>query len=553
MRCDARAIASVVGLCLAVVAVVLGRPVPVKRCKGCCKKCKDPWYLPLDYSTVPPAIVIILIAGTCINGTVFLRGLLGPVAPDWAVDETSTSSLIPVTIVVLVMCLAYACLSADASGLFRHLAMLIAERATKAKRPWLVGLWLFFALATVFTLVTSNDVVILTLTPVIIAFVHRLGQGENSDTLLQPLMLCEFATANSLSVCLLIGNPSNMILTSVFGISFSDYAEALVLPGIIAGLTSVLGPLVWCVARGKKSENSNKDKDKKNDEKSGVEVALDSEIRNEDEKEGKTTTTSQSEKEENNIVNSGEVKEDVENEKDMKFDSNQIVSIVFILMMFLLFVLSTPIQKALPEFQLCYIAIFTFVLFLIKDIVLQVKYKKVSIWKIVKSMPWTLPLFLLAMFILVEEIVYIGLIDDIARLLAKGIITPTLNMLGDSIAAGFLLDLFFIVATCILCCLFNNLPATIIMSRIVSSSSIAQCFDSNSTTLQSIAYSVAAGTNYGACLLRHCSLAGLMWNGLVVGKVGKILGPVWRRGALLTVILSVVCVCMITIERLIWL
>lgn len=82
--------------------------------------------------------------------------------------------------------------------------------------------------------------------------------------------------------------------------------------------------------------------------------------------------------------------------------------------MFLLFVFSNLLEKALPWFQLYYIAVLSAVIQLVKDIVFCVKFNRQQLKQICRKLPWGVPLFLLSMFILVENAISIGLISDIA-------------------------------------------------------------------------------------------------------------------------------------------
>lgn len=85
-----------------------------------------------------------------------------------------------------------------------------------------------------------------------------------------------------------------------------------------------------------------------------------------------------------------------------------------------------------------------------------------------------------------------------------------------------------------LCCLLcNNLPATIIVSRILNDSVLKDC-----EYLKAGAFAAAAASNYGALFLPHCSLAGLMWKQLV--NKPEIMKEIWLNGSLMGSILLVV-------------
>ena len=185
----------------------------------------------LGYAVVPPVVTALLCATTLISWETVVRGMLGPASPEKYRDETSHSSLIPLTVIALFFGLAYTCVSAAQSGLFKLVAWKFKQMALRARDRRLAGMCAFYAFAGVFTLCTSNDIVILCLTPIILEFIRQTGDSKA----LIPMLLNQFCAANTFSIALLTGNPSNFILTSVFGIDFISYLRPMILPGLAAG------------------------------------------------------------------------------------------------------------------------------------------------------------------------------------------------------------------------------------------------------------------------------------------------------------------------------
>ena len=109
MEWSVRAVIFLLGFILACVFVIVPVRITPKTKKTA---------IFLDYSTAPILIVLLLVASTCIPWVVVVRGILGKRAPAWAVDETSTSYLVPYTVVVLFMALAYVCTSAEYTKCF---------------------------------------------------------------------------------------------------------------------------------------------------------------------------------------------------------------------------------------------------------------------------------------------------------------------------------------------------------------------------------------------------------------------------------------------------
>lgn len=104
------------------------------------------------------------------------------------------------------------------------------------------------------------------------------------------------------------------------------------------------------------------------------------------------------------------------------------------------------------------------------------------------------------MFILVENAISIGLISDIAQAVAR--LLDGKNQFVCAYFSGTMMILS--------CVLFNNLPGTIIVSRILNDSALL----TNKFILAG-ALAAAGASNFGALFMPHCSLAGLMWSQLV--------------------------------------
>ncbi len=78
----------------------------------------------------------------------------------------------PYAILVLFMAMAYVCVSLDMTGLFAWLALHMLRLSRGDGRRLALAV---FVLASLTTLVTSNDIVILTLTPIICYFTSASG------------------------------------------------------------------------------------------------------------------------------------------------------------------------------------------------------------------------------------------------------------------------------------------------------------------------------------------------------------------------------------------
>ncbi|MEZ0224512.1 MAG: SLC13 family permease [Alphaproteobacteria bacterium] len=92
-----------------------------------------------------------------------------------------------------------------------------------------------FILTSILTLFTSNDIVVLVLTPIIISVCVHAGIHNT-----RLLLLAQFVAANTLSMGLLIGSPTNIILGKVLHIDFFQYFGLMIVPAILSCMLSMI-------------------------------------------------------------------------------------------------------------------------------------------------------------------------------------------------------------------------------------------------------------------------------------------------------------------------
>ncbi len=147
-----------------------------------------------------------------------LRGLQG------------SGTLNPAGILILFLSMVFLSIYLDTTGFFEYCARL-ALRSAKSSG---VRLFLaFYAVVSLLTIVTSNDIIILSFTPFIYYFTKR---AEVDPT---PYLVAEFFGANTWSIMLYIGNPTNIVMASAFGLDFFEYFRWMVLPTLAAGAASL--------------------------------------------------------------------------------------------------------------------------------------------------------------------------------------------------------------------------------------------------------------------------------------------------------------------------
>lgn len=159
-----------------------------------------------------------LLASGLISPTEVITGLAG------------AGDVNPLKILLLFFSMTMMSVYLDEIGFFRLLAVKVLRRAGHSQRTLF---FLLYALVSVLTIFTSNDIIVLTFTP----FICHFAKSARIDPL--PYLISEFVAANTWSMALIIGNPTNIYLAGNAGITFGGYILKMLLPTVLAGLTSL--------------------------------------------------------------------------------------------------------------------------------------------------------------------------------------------------------------------------------------------------------------------------------------------------------------------------
>ncbi len=162
---------------------------------------------------------ILMLIFNCIDIKEVLSGLL------------KDSSINPIKILILFISMTYLSVFLDEVGFFKFLATYATK---KAKSNQIVLFFVIYTIVSVLTVFTSNDIVILTFTPFICYF------AKNTKINPIPYLVAEFVGANTWSMMLIIGNPTNIFLATSAGIDFIEYFKIMFIPTILSGITEVL-------------------------------------------------------------------------------------------------------------------------------------------------------------------------------------------------------------------------------------------------------------------------------------------------------------------------
>ena len=154
-------------------------------------------------------------------------GSISP-ADTWA-GLTSNTSVNPLKLLVIFFGMTFLSVFLDEMGLFQYLASFAVTKAKSSQKSLFFVLYVTVSLLTAFT---SNDIVILTFTPFILHFAKR----ANISPL--PYLIAEFVAANTLSMTLIIGNPTNIYIATSVGVDFVTYLKIMILPSIASALVA---------------------------------------------------------------------------------------------------------------------------------------------------------------------------------------------------------------------------------------------------------------------------------------------------------------------------
>ena len=144
---------------------------------------------------------------------------------------TADTSVNPIKILVLFFSMTSLSVFLDVLGFFRYLANVVLKKAGTNQKKLFVFLYVTVSVLTVFT---SNDIIILTFTPFICFFAKRAKINP------LPYLIAEFVAANTWSMALIIGNPTNIYLASASGINFVSYLKVMLLPTLAGGIVSFI-------------------------------------------------------------------------------------------------------------------------------------------------------------------------------------------------------------------------------------------------------------------------------------------------------------------------
>lgn len=137
------------------------------------------------------------------------------------------TSINPLKLLVIFFGMTILSVFLDEMNLFEWLASFAVRHSKSTQKSLFFMLYVTVSILTAFT---SNDVVILTFTPFILHFAKKVNINPI------PFLISEFVAANTLSMTLIIGNPTNIYLAAGAGIDFFEYLKVMIFPSIASSI-----------------------------------------------------------------------------------------------------------------------------------------------------------------------------------------------------------------------------------------------------------------------------------------------------------------------------
>ncbi|KAJ6612790.1 hypothetical protein B0H10DRAFT_2222815 [Mycena sp. CBHHK59/15] len=158
--------------------------------------------IPLNLTTAPILAIAILWASQCLGPTEIRNGIVG------------TDGVKPYNILILFSSLAYMAITLDISGVLQAAAFWVSNKGgTNGRKLY----FYFYVMLTLLSVLLGNDPVILSGT----VFLVYYTRGVDLEPL--PWLIAEFASANTASMVLVVGNPTNVVVCEGFGINFAAF------------------------------------------------------------------------------------------------------------------------------------------------------------------------------------------------------------------------------------------------------------------------------------------------------------------------------------------
>jgi len=209
MMVSGKAIATLILFILSIITVIRPLKIPLGRNR----------HFPLNLLTAPIIIIAILWASQCLGATTIRRGIVG------------TDGVKPYNILILFFSLAYMSITLDVTGILKAAAYWVSNVSGRSGTKLFIY---FYLLITALSGFFGNDPMILSGT----LFLVYYTDAAKLDPL--PWLMSEFAAANTASMILFVGNPTNVVICEGFGIENAAFTAWTFFPFAACSVTCLV-------------------------------------------------------------------------------------------------------------------------------------------------------------------------------------------------------------------------------------------------------------------------------------------------------------------------
>ncbi|KIK81227.1 hypothetical protein PAXRUDRAFT_156540 [Paxillus rubicundulus Ve08.2h10] len=171
--------------------------------------------IPINLTTAPIFAIALLWVAQCIDPPVIRDGIVG------------TEGVKPYNILILFFSLAYMAITLDITGILQAAAFWVSNMG--GSNGWKLYFY-FYVMLTLLSILLGNDPVILSGTAFLVYYTQV---AELSPT---AWIMSEFAAANTASMVLFVGNPTNVVICEGFGVNNAAFTAYTILPFLACNL-----------------------------------------------------------------------------------------------------------------------------------------------------------------------------------------------------------------------------------------------------------------------------------------------------------------------------
>lgn len=171
--------------------------------------------IPINLTTAPILAIAILWAAQCLDPAVIRGGIVG------------TDGVKPYNILILFFSLAYMAITLDITGILQSAAFWVSNKG--GSNGWKLYTY-FYIMLTLLSILLGNDPVILSGTAFLVYYTKVAELNHIS------WLMSEFAAANTASMVLFVGNPTNVVICEGFGVNDAAFTAYTILPFIACSI-----------------------------------------------------------------------------------------------------------------------------------------------------------------------------------------------------------------------------------------------------------------------------------------------------------------------------